>query len=332
PQIVFDKYGVDALRYYLLSSPLMKSEDLNFSEKDVDGVYKKLIQRLSNVLSFYELYAGGEIKEVKSKSFLDRWILSRLAELREQVTKGMEVYEIDQALRPFDLFIDDLSTWYLRRSRERLKGENSEDKNSALSTIRTLLLELSKLMAPFTPFIAESIYQKTKGPKGKESVHLEMWPDVIEAHKNVLGDMTEVRRIVTLALEARSSAGIKVRQPLASLIAKAVRDLSDEALSVIADEVNVKKVSLDSKISDEVVLDTNITPELKEEGEYRELVRAIQDFRKESKLQATERISFSITASQETLSIVKKFEAEIKKACNLSSLSMKEGILGFEIL
>ncbi len=132
PWILFDKYGVDALRFYLLSSPLMKSEDLNFSEKDVDAVAKKLIMRLNNVVSFYELYAHGDVAaQASSSNILDMWIIARLYTLIGEVGEHMETYELDQAVRPFELFIDDLSTWYLRRSRDRFKDE-SDDKKMAV--------------------------------------------------------------------------------------------------------------------------------------------------------------------------------------------------------
>ncbi len=291
PWIIFDKYGVDALRYYLLSSPLMKSEDLNFSERDVENVYKKLISRLSNVLSFYDLYrqASEEAKEVPSKNVLDVWIMARLAELISLITKNMEIYQIDQAVRPIDSFIEDLSTWYLRRSRERFKGENKEDKQTAMSTMRGILKGLSKAMAPFTPFIAEEMYQKTKNDGDVESVHLDSWPllKVSKKDERVIKEMSEVRKIVSIGLEARAKANIKVRQPLARIsLPKAMGDAlstdMDEYKGLIKDELNVKEVEFLDGVS-EFSLDTDITPELKEEGQVRELTRAIQDLRKNDK-------------------------------------------------
>src|SRR3989338_1350358 len=171
PAIIFDKYGVDALRFYLLSSPLLKSEDFNFSEKGVDEVYKKIILRLKNVLSFYETYKNGAGNEnlgdviaskngdiSASRHILDRWILERLNVVIAESTIAMEQYAIDGVLSKIDGFIEDLSVWFLRRSRERLKSDNEIVRNEALGTFRIVLLELSKIMAPFTPFIAEEIY------------------------------------------------------------------------------------------------------------------------------------------------------------------------------
>src|SRR5581483_1189024 len=160
-----DKFSADALRYFLISSPAVRAEEVAFSEKGLDEVTKKVLNRLLNVVSFYELYKNGkfEVQNSKSENILDQWIIARLNELNNEITRNLDKYELDKAARPIANFIDDLSTWYLRRSRERFKSEDEDDKQAALSTIHFVLLQFSKLVAPFMPFLAEDIYQKVKG-------------------------------------------------------------------------------------------------------------------------------------------------------------------------
>ncbi|KKP77784.1 MAG: Isoleucine-tRNA ligase [Candidatus Nomurabacteria bacterium GW2011_GWC2_35_35] len=269
PWILFNKYGVDALRFYLMSCPVMKGEDINFSEKSVQDISNKIISRLNNVLAFYIL------EHKKSENILDQWILTRLDELICGMTNGMEKYDISLATRPVESFIEDLSTWYLRRSRDRIK--NGDEK--AKQTLYFVLKNLAKLMAPFAPFAAEDIWLKLKNENDVESVHLESWPSKTFkffsfGKSKILENMEVVRKVVTLGLEARQKAGIKVRQPLAKLEIKNYK-LDNEYETLIKDELNVKKIIFEkrselksSERSDlgEVLLDTKITPELKLEG------------------------------------------------------------------
>ncbi|NQV88499.1 MAG: class I tRNA ligase family protein [Parcubacteria group bacterium] len=338
PWILFDKYGVDALRYYLFSSSLLKSEDLFFSEKGVEEVYKKNISRLQNIVSFYEMY--GDNKEIiqdknASENILDRWILTRLHQLNYEITSSLEKYEIDRATRPIGDFIDDLSVWYIRRSRDRFKGDDEKDKRNALQTTRFVLRELSRLIAPFMPFMAEEIYQKVKDINGKESVHLEDWPEVdAQSIKDVLGgtDMKEVRRIVSLGLEARAKAEIKVRQPLQKLtvkgdIIKGKKDL----IGLILDEVNVKEVLFDIKLAEEVVLDTKINTELKIEGGIRDFIRSIQELRKKEKLNPKDDISLVVSVSEKGKKFLEENKKEIMKTTQVKKIEYKEVLGGEEI-
>src|SRR3989339_548073 len=254
PMLLVNKYGADALRYYLLSSPVVKAEDLCFSEAGVDEVMKKILIRLDNVYSFYEMYSQNTSVPVKnfvpvSNNILDQWILARLNQLILEVTKAVDKYELDKAVRPVALFVDDLSTWYLRRSRDRFKANNQKDKTQAIETTRFILEELAKIIAPVMPFYADELYQKVKSFAGKESVHLDIWP---EAHKltlmeeKIISEMEEIRKIVSFGLEARSKANIKVRQPLKSLKIKNQKlKFSEEEKKkyqdLIKDEVNVKE-------------------------------------------------------------------------------------------
>lgn len=319
PWLVMNKYGVDALRYYLMSSPVMKSEDLRFSEKGVDEVYKKVVLRLNNVVSFYEMYASekGEASS-KSKNILDQWIISRLNEVIDQVTENMESYHLNDAVEPFDLFVDDLSTWYLRRSRDRFKGDDEADRNAALQTLRYVILELSKTMAPFTPFLAETMFAKVKEDKDPVSVHLCSWPKSGSIDLELHEAMKQVRNLVSFALEARSKCAIKVRQPLQKLSVKT--PVAKELIQLIKDEVNVKEVVVDENITDAVLLDTNITPELKLEGAYRELLRSVQELRKKENLVPNDRVSLIIETSESGKDLIEKFKSDLMKVAGLKDV------------
>ncbi|MFH1536358.1 MAG: isoleucine--tRNA ligase [Patescibacteria group bacterium] len=280
PKEVIDKYGADAMRYYLLSSPVMRAESLQFSEKGVDEVFKKLIMILGNVMSFYKMFADDKVEATdNSKHILDKWILAKLNSLVNGVTENMKNYDLVLSSRPIIEFVDDLSTWYLRRSRNRIKSEDEKDKQAALSTMKYVLQVLSKTMAPFTPFIAENIYKELDG--SKESVHLEDWPgyDKKLIDEKLLENMIKVREYVETGLALREKEEIRVRQPLNKLSLEG-KKLDKELVELIEDEVNVKNVEFGDK--DE--LDTKLTDELKEEGMVREIIRGINSLRKKQKL------------------------------------------------
>ena len=337
PLLLVDKYGADALRYYLLSSPVVKAEDLCFSEAGVDEVMKKILIRLDNVYSFYEMYSQNTSVPVKnfvpvSNNILDQWILARLNQLILEVTKAVDKYELDKAVRPVALFVDDLSTWYLRRSRDRFKANNQKDKTQAIETTRFILEELAKIIAPVMPFYADELYQKVKSFAGKESVHLATWPEARKltlTEEKIISEMEEIRKIVSFGLEARSKANIKVRQPLKSLKIKNQKaKLSEEEKKkyqdLIKDEVNVKEIIFDDALVEEVILDLVITPELKAEGQMRELTRAIQELRKQENLNPTDIVSLKVKTSQSGQELIKKFEAEIKKITLLKNISLED--------
>ncbi|MBU1349120.1 isoleucine--tRNA ligase, partial [Patescibacteria group bacterium] len=166
PWELMTRVGADSLRYYLLSSPIIRAEQLNFSEKDCEAIQRALLGILWNVRAFYMTYAGDETIEItkpRSSHVLDRWIFSRLMSLEKEVTEAMERYDLVDAVRPLRPFVDDLSTWWLRRSRERMKGSDAYDRTDALRTLREVLLETSAIMAPFMPFFAEKLYQDLEG-------------------------------------------------------------------------------------------------------------------------------------------------------------------------
>ncbi len=231
--------------------------------------------RLKNTLSFYELYKVKISKEVQSNNVLDIWIILRCNELLKEVEEAMHQYQLDKALRPIEKFIEDLSLWYLRRSRGRLRNEGTRVQEEALATFHIILLQLSKICAPFIPFTSEGIYQELES-KNKESVHLEEWPTSIRVTNNseLISDMNLARKITSLALEARSQLSIKVRQPLNSLTIKdASLKNKENILNLIKEEVNIKEIVFDSNLQSDVKLDTYLTNELREEGVIRDIIR-----------------------------------------------------------
>ncbi|MCK4918172.1 MAG: class I tRNA ligase family protein [Candidatus Pacebacteria bacterium] len=339
PMDVVNKYGADAVRYYLLSSPLMKAEDLNFTDKGVDEVLKKNILRFKNVLSFYELYKDEKVSDVEvkdSQNILDRWVLSRLNELSQEVSKNMDNYEIDKAVRPIADFVDDLSTWYLRRSRDRFKGEDQQDKDFAIVTTKYILENLAKVYAPVMPFVAEEIWQKVTENNFKDenkSVHLEDWVERGEVNEELIEEMEVVRTIISLGLEIRAKEGVKVRQPLQKLKVKNEKlKEKDELGELIKDELNVKEFAFDENIENEVELDLGITPELEKEGDFREFLRNIQIFRKDSGLKAHDEINLVIKTDNLGKELLEKFEDELKRVAGIKEIQFVEVNDGKEIV
>ena len=230
-----------------------------------------------------------------SENILDRWIHSELQLLIREVDETMGQYELSKATRAFLPFIDNLSNWYIRRSRKRFwKSEDDSDKENAYQTLYDVLVTLAKLMAPFTPFLAEEIY---KNLTSEESVHLADWPNVDEKliDEKLNEDMNLLREVVTIALQKRSEKNVKVRQPLngvllpqkyASVFDRTINDLGWSG--ILTEELNVKNVTLGDHT--EVDFDWDITSELKLEGEAREIIRAIQEGRKKAKFNVEDRI------------------------------------------
>jgi isoleucyl-tRNA synthetase len=291
PMDLVKKYGADALRLYLLSSPAVKAENLNFSEKGVEEIYRKVIMRLWNVYQFYDLYTDKQVQSSKFKgqkfNVLDQWILAMFNQLNNEVSKAMDSYELDRAVKPIINFVDDFSTWYVRRSRRRFqKPENKKEFRNASAVFGFILTEFAKVISPFLPFISEAIYQQI-AKRESQSVHLENWPTINSKFKiqnsKLIKDMAGIRRLASLALAKRAESGIKVRQPLSELRIKnyELRN-NEELLKILADEINVKKIVFDGKIKEEVELDTKITAELREEGILREFIRLVQGLRQEA--------------------------------------------------
>lgn len=312
PSKMFDKYGADVMRFYLMSSPVVQAENLNFAEAEMAEVSRGMFRMLWNSYSFFVLYANiddwkHDENSVDSENILDKWIISELNTLIKEANLGMEKYDLVRTSRLFPKFIDNLSNWYIRRSRKRFwKSESDSDKNCAYETLYFVLVELSKLIAPFTPFISEEIY---KNLTNKESVHLADYPTVSEEKINAAlnDEMKRTRQIIELGLSERSKLGIKVRQPLQS-IAYGGDKLDVDFEKIIIDEVNVKEVNCEKIDESKVVLDAKITPALEAEGMARELTRNIQSLRKSAGFEVENRIKlYYFSDSEDLISLMSKF-------------------------
>ncbi len=303
--ILFDeaveRIGADPMRWlYARHNP---AENLNFGYLAAEEIKKKLLT-LYNVYTFFGTYvnkkdfpSGAEaLAEAASSNILDKWIVSKTDHLIGTVEFALEKYDIAKAvLNMEDFFINDLSLWYVRRSRKRFHEENTE-RTEAIKTFYYVLLSVTKLIAPVMPFFAEAMYQQLKVKGMPESVHLQDWPkkeDQGQTDLDLEQKMDDVRNVVTLALAERALNGVKVRQPLAALKIKSqkskIKD-APELLELIKDEVNVKEIIFDGKIKNEIELDKHITPELKEEGQIRDIIRQVQEVRKEQGLKPEDKI------------------------------------------
>ncbi|MBK5215366.1 MAG: class I tRNA ligase family protein [Candidatus Pacebacteria bacterium] len=323
PWLMMDKYGVDTLRLWMYSVN-QPGESKNFDEKIIAELHNKVFNLLYNVLAFYELYRDVELENseyVKSNNVLDQWIVARVNELKDNTTNQLDSYKLLEPVRAIREFIDDFSTWYLRRSRDRIKEGDVEAKTTLYFVFKTL----SKLMAPFAPFTAEDIWQKLKNANDKESVHLEEWPQFMSdlGRSKTIKEMKEVRDIVTLGLQARQKAGIPVRQPLSQFIITNY-ELGVKYEEIIKDELNVKGIKYVPGETQSVELDMHITEDLKKEGQYRELLRAIQDIRKKNGLNPGDVVVLNIETNIEGQELINKFKSELMKAVSAKEIKVNE--------
>lgn len=321
PWQVIEQYGVDAIRQHLytLNSP---GEGKNYDLNDVRDVFRQNIILLNNIYNFYSLYADketiGEIELVDSPNVLDKWLLSRLNSLNYKMSNYLEKYQVYEAAREIPLFIDDFSTWYLRRSRERFKGEDLKDKNFALLYTRFTLQELSKLMAPFMPFISEITWQAVCNydfKDGNKSVHLSAWPKLGDIDQKELDSMSELRKLVEIALSARDEHKIKIRQKLAkATVYTSLEKMSQDYLDLLADEINVVEIEWQTETGEtKIILDTNITEELKIEGFKRDFIRLVNALRKEAGLSIEDRTSIVWQGDKDLENVIGKIEEELRK-------------------
>lgn len=344
PNELMDKYSADSWRFLLLSSPLLNAEDYSLVDKDVADMARKL-GMIWNMYDFFTMYA-----EVDNWTFdcennknclpvdpsdsltnaLDKWIISRLHQLIEIVSKNMDNYNIPDAVRPILPFIEDASNWYVRRSRRRFwKAGDDTDKNNAYQTLHYVLVKLAQLLAPFTPFLAEELYQKlTDG----ESVHLLEWPKVGKINQEIVCEMETVRLIVNECLAKRAIDGVKIRQPLGKLdvyldgvASKTI--ISNDSIEIIKDEINVKQVIIhyrentNVKSATLIKLDMNITQELKKEGIAREIIRNIQTARKDAGLNIEDRIELALITDN----------TELKQAINKHNILISDETLAIKM-
>ena len=320
PMELMNKTSADSFRFLMLSSPLTNGENFALADKDVMDVARKL-GMIWNMYDFFTMYAevdGWEFNGDLSDPLhdltnpLDIWIVSRLHQLITEVEQGLDNYNLQDATKPILPFLDDASNWYVRRSRRRFwKSEDDGDKNDAYRTLHYVLVRLSYMLAPFTPFLAEELYHNLTGDN--ESIHLKDWLPAGEIDNSMLRDMNALRTAVNDGLSKRASEGIKVRQPLASV--KLINTISQDTpaevvqflIDIAKDELNVKSVEIvtDSEsesVQPSVVYDLTITPELKREGLMREIVRHVQSARKQAGLQIDDRIVLSISSDDSEIS------------------------------
>jgi isoleucyl-tRNA synthetase len=325
PWEIIDKFGADALRWFFFTSGNpWATRRVGF--ETIAEVQRGFQRMLWNVYSFYTLYANTENIDpttadvpVAERHELDRWLLAELHDTVRTATEGLEVYDCTAAGRRIAAFVEDLSNWYVRRSRRRFYAKETleRDKAGAHATLHESLKTLALLLAPFTPFVADEIWDNivcSVRPDAPDSVHLADWPTYDESliDEELRTSMTAARRAVTLGLQAREQAKLKVRRPLArALITGTGADQATRHAAIIAEELNVKAVEVEASVSAEngwisaadggmtVAIDTRMTPELLAEGMARELSRAVQNLRKKSGLAVSDRIHLGIEAPPE---------------------------------
>ena len=336
PMELMNKTSADSFRFLMLSSPLTNGENFALADKDVMDVARKL-GMIWNMYDFFTMYAevdgwkfNGDLSDPLHDltNPLDIWIVSRLHQLITEVEQGLDSYNLQDATKPILPFLDDASNWYVRRSRRRFwKSEDDSDKNDAYRTLHYVLVRLSYMLAPFTPFLAEELYHNLTGDN--ESIHLKDWLPAGEIDNSMLRDMNALRTAVNDGLSKRASEGIKVRQPLASvkLINTISQDTSAEVaqflIDIAKDELNVKSVEIvtgseSESVQPSVVYDLTITPELKREGLMREIVRHVQSARKQAGLQIDDRIVLSISSDDSEISQAIDAFADVIKAETLA--------------
>ena len=348
PNELMDKFSADSLRFLLLSSPLLNGEDFALHDKDVGDVARKL-SMIWNMYDFFTMYAevdgwefDGELKDPLNEltNPLDIWIVSRLHQLVAEVERHMDTYNIPDALSPILPFLDDASNWYVRRSRRRFwKSEDDGDKNDAYRTLHYVLVRLSYILAPFTPFLAEELYHNLTGDD--ESIHLKDWLAAGAVNEQALADMARTRELINNGLSLRMKKdehqeSIKVRQPLQRAAYAGVK-LTDYYEQIMAEELNVKEIrwieSLDEHLADYdvtegvikpeswVEISKHLTPELKREGLMREVIRHVQSARKKAGLQVDDRIELGVTSS----------DAEITQAVDIFADTIKAETLAVKL-
>jgi len=323
PADIIETYGADVARLYFYTINAV-AEPKSFNLNDIQILYRRFFDTILNTQRFFNTYADQKQRreDFNSDNVLDKWIASSLERLNLEIEKRLDKYDVVGAARMFDSFVDDLSNWYVRRSRKRFqKSESDSEKEKAVQTLYYVISKFSKLIAPFTPFLSESLYKELRGKE--ESVHMEEYP---YPEKKLIDDkledeMKKVREIVNLGLKERAKIGIKVRQPLNEFsIGKLGEGMSEELLSLAKEELNVKKVSFNKELKEKVKLNIELTPELKEEGIIREIIRSIQMMRKKAALKPEDEILVNFSGSKELNDILERNKDNVLKEARIKDL------------
>ncbi len=328
PWALIERYGADTIRWYCYTVN-QPGEPKRFDEGDLAKVLRQFILLIYHSFVFYDTYTRGagltpELPRLPRHA-LDRWVLARLRETVAVVTERLDQFDVGEAARTIEAFAGDLSRWYIRRSRRRFQQPTSvADHRAAQATLGHVLSVLARLMAPFTPFLAEALYRSV-APGRDASVHLEDWPKARRGalDQKLFTEMDEVRRVVSLALAERASAGIRVRQPLRELRLKSSNALRKNRalLEILKDEVNVKTVVFPKGLRKEVELDTTLTHELREEGLLREFLRIVQDLRQDAGLRPRDRIELMVVGVDELRHVLVANEPLLKREVGASAVA-----------
>jgi isoleucyl-tRNA synthetase len=341
PKDVMETIGGDAQRLYFMASPLMIGEGTNFDITEIKNKSKKVLSPLWNTLRYFVTYANSHNfnaeQKVESTHLLDLWIKARLSQTIQTIDESLAGYYTVPATKAVEEFVDDLSRWYVRRSRDRISGGDNE----ALSTLCEVLYTFSKAVAPIIPFITEEIFQVLKGNNGAESVHLELfptWNELTDTQKIILEQMKAVRDICTVGNSIRMTSQISVKQPLQTIYVMGGSSFEvngDALLDLIKDELNVKNVEFVAEMPNSVeklsevsnagsitgALDLTITEPLRLEGVARELVRTIQELRKEKGLNVGDKVEVTYEGTEDNVKAVELFRDEIMRKVGAISLT-----------
>lgn len=327
PKMILQKYGAEAYRLYFMNSVVMVGENINIDEKDIDDCVKNILLPLWNSYKYFLTYANlhnwtPSLKNKNSQNILDQWIRNQVNQLTTDFSSHLESYNIPNATRLIRPFIDDLSRWYIRQSRDRFVTGDT----GALQTLWQVLVQFSKTVAPQMPFITEYFWQNLVLPfddKAQESIHLEFYPIVPKFNTKLVDQMNIVRQICEQGNMIRKTSNISSRQPLskATVMSNQEINLTASLTDLIKNELNVKEIEIaKSDMPLSVILATELTNELKEEGEMRQLIRQIQELRKTTKLSLADKIKIfapSWPSSFEKEILAKTLSISIEKSDQL---------------
>ncbi len=320
PLEIIKKYGADSLRFYLMNPALLNADNFNFSEKGMEETYRKVLALLYNVSNFYNLNKEeDDLNYKKSTNLMDKWIISKTEHLVKIVGENLEAYKVDKACIEIKQYLDELSTWYVRNSRERFNNGDV----GARKTLRYVLEKIIRIFAPIIPFATEKIYQDLNGKD--KSVHLENWPLFEEKliDFSLIKEMEVIREIVSKGLKQRDQENISLKWPLKNVSLDVNFDLRKELKEIIKSQLNVKEVKLNKSKNENISikLDTKLNPELEAEGYAREVSRKVQAFRKDIGLEKKDKIKLYISCEKNFENILLSQKSFIKERTNSSKMN-----------